>query len=495
MGPIRRSAPKEAGLAASRLDPDAPTPLYRQIAAALRHDVLAGHLRPGARLQATRVLARELGVSRNTVQLTFDELLAEGYLEARVGAGTFVAAALPEELLTAPAPPEIGPTPAAAPPRLAERGRRVLELPPREAVAPRPFQGGLPAVDAFPHALWSRLLQRRLRHPAPADWGYGDPAGHRPLREALARTLRSSRGLDCNPDEVLVVHGSQQGLDLAARVLLDPGDRAWIEDPGYSGTRAALTAAGAELVPVPDDGEGLRVDAGVERAPDARLACVTPSYQYPLGAVLSAARRLQLLEWARRADAWIVEDDYDSEYRYQGRPLHALKSLDRDRRVIYVGTCSKVLAPALRLGYLVAPPALVGAFKAMRSAVDRQSAVVEQAALAELIDGGHFARHVRRMRTLYAERQRALVEAAAGIDGLRVEPSPAGMHLVGWLEEGIDDRAVQRSAAARGVSAAALSAFCAEASLPPALVLGYAAFSPADIRAALRRLADVLAGI
>jgi GntR family transcriptional regulator/MocR family aminotransferase len=295
---------------------------------------------------------------------------------------------------------------------------------------------------------------------------------------------------------VIVVGGSQQGLDLAARVLLDSGDAVWMEEPGYPGARAAFAAAGARLVPVPVDDEGLRVEAGERAAPEARLVYVSPSHQYPTGATMSASRRLALLAWAARAGAWVVEDDYDSEFRYASRPLPALQGLDGAGRVVYVGTFSKTLLPALRLGYLVVPDALVDTFRAARAVVDRQSPIVDQAVLAEFLEAGHFARHVRRMRALYAERQAALVEAARHrLDGLlEVRPAGAGMHLVGWLPPGADDARAAAGALAAGVESRALSR-CALQPLPRGgLMLGYAAYTPQRIRRAVERLAGALEG-
>jgi len=340
---------------------------------------------------------------------------------------------------------------------------------------------------------------RRLASPLLTD---GDPRGYAPLRAEIAAYLGAVRGVRCGPEQVVVVAGSQQGIQLAARVCLDPGDRAWFEDPGYPGARRALEDAGARVVPVPVDAEGLDVAAGVARAPDARLAFVTPAHQAPLGVAMSAARRLALLEWARAARAWVLEDDYDSEYRYAGRPFPALQGLDPDGRVLYLGTFSKTLFPALRLGYLVVPPHLVDAVAGARAVLDRHSPVIEQAVVADFLAGGHFARHVRRMRTLYAERQAALVEAGRCELGglLDLAPADAGLHLIGWLPPGVDDRAAAAAAHAAGVDTLSVSAHRAD---PPAmeaapairggLLLGYAPVRPPRIRAATRALARALA--
>ncbi len=298
----------------------------------------------------------------------------------------------------------------------------------------------------------------------------------------------------CTWEQVIVVSGSQQALDLAARVLLDPGDLAWVEDPGNMGARGALIGAGARLAAVPVDREGLNVAAGVERAPGARLAYVAPSHQYPIGVTMSFARRMALIRWAAEAGAWILEDDYDSEYRYTGRPLEALQGLDPEERVVYIGTFSKVLFPALRLGYLVVPPDLVDAFTAARELTDRHPPTVEQAILSDFITGGHFARHLRRMRLLYAKRQATLIEAAdRELFGLLdVRPADAGMHLVGWLPEGVDDREASRHALERGVEATAVSLYGTAPDKRGGLMLGYPAVDEDEIRAGVRRLASAL---
>jgi GntR family transcriptional regulator/MocR family aminotransferase len=323
---------------------------------------------------------------------------------------------------------------------------------------------------------------------------YNDPAGYRPLREAIATRLVTTRGVRCSADEVVIVTGSQQALEFAGRMLLDPGDPVWMEDPGYIGARAALIAAGARLIPVPVDEDGLDVDAGIAREPAARLVVVTPSHQFPLGSTLSLARRLALIEWASRTGAWVLEDDYDSEFRYIGRPLTALQGIDTEGRVIYVGTFSKVLFPALRLGYMVAPADLVDALIAAHMSTDIHAHTLEQAALAEFIQAGHLDRHVRRMRVTYAERQAVLVEAVKQhLTGfVDVEPSGSGLHLVGWLPDGLNDRLVSREAAAYGMDVWPLSLHCIDPAPSSAILLGYAGMTPAEIRAGVETLAMLL---
>lgn len=482
------------------LDSSSPEPLYRQLYDWLRGAILTGQLRPGTRLQSTRELATELGVSRNTVMNAFEQLLAEGYLEGQVGSGTYVSRALPDDMLYIPAS-------RSRTPRLPRKGRVLSERgaalataavnASQSSIAVRAFRPGTPALDAFPSEVWSRLLARRWRNPPRELLGYSTSAGYKVLREAIASYIGAARAVNCEPDQVIVVAGAQQALDLVSRLLLGTDDAAWIEDPGYLGTRAAFIGAGARLIPVPVDEEGLDVAAGEARAPDARLAYVSPSHQYPLGVTMSLARRLALLEWANRAGAWIIEDDYDSEYRYAGRPLAALQGLDKEGRVIYLGTFSKVLFPSLRMGYMVVPPDMVDAFAAARGVLSRFTPSMDQAVLADFINEGHFARHIRRMRTLYAERQAMLVETARReMDNLiEINPHEAGIHLVGWLADGIDDRKASEAAANEGVEAHALSSFSINHRTRSGLLLGYAGYDERQIRVGVRKLSTVLRAV
>jgi GntR family transcriptional regulator/MocR family aminotransferase len=478
------------------LDRRSAVPLHRQLYEELRSAVLEGRLSPGARLPSTRSLAADLEISRNTAAGAFDQLLAEGYLEGKVGSGTYVASSLPEDLLyiTKAVPAKSrGAAPRAV---LSRRGAMLASIPVSlspDSGAARAFRPGMPALDAFPRELWARMAARILRQSQTGFLSYGSAAGLQPLREAIAEYLRAARGVRCSAGQVIVTSGSQQALDLAARVLLDPGDAVWMEDPGYVGARGALQAAGIRTEPISVDSEGLSVAEGESRAPEARMAYVTPSHQYPLGITMSLSRRMALLDWARRRQTWIVEDDYDSEFRYAGRPLAALQGLDTANRVIYTGTFSKVLAPGLRLGYLVAPEQVVDAFISARGLADRHAPALEQALVCEFLTEGHFARHVRRMRSLYAERQDALVSAArrelAGF--LEVAPAEAGMHLVGWLPEGANDRDVSERAAAAGVSTPAVSRYAMRAQRRPGLMLGYAAVNARQIREGIRKLATL----
>jgi GntR family transcriptional regulator/MocR family aminotransferase len=477
------------------LDRDNPLPLHRQLFDALRQAILAGRLRPGTRLPSTRVMASDLGLARNTVMAAFEQLVAEGYLQARVGSGTKVSAIAPDMLLSVTTSPaseaRVSPTELS----LSARGR-VLAGTVRAVPDPerRAFQPGLPAHDEFPFSTWSRLLVRYTRRPTADLLGYGQVGGHPRLREAIAEYLGAARGVTCAPEQVIVLTGAQAALDLVARMLLDPGDTAWMEEPGYLGARGALLGAGARLHPVPVDDDGLDVSAGERAAAKSRLAYVTPSYQYPLGVTMSLERRLRLIEWAHRANAWVIEDDYDSEYRYRGRPLSALQGLDTGERVIYVGTFSKTMFPALRLAYLVVPRGLASVFRRALRHTGQEAPLAMQAALADFIAEGHYGSHLRRMRALYAERLRrftTLLETHLG-DVLDLGPCDAGMQLAAYLPASVDDRDVMRRAEAAGISLAPLSSFYLRGCPRPGLLLGYAATPESEMEAAVRALARLV---
>ena len=378
--------------------------------------------------------------------------------------------------------------------RSAAHARSPTRRPGPEPQQSRALVPCLPALDAFPHATWARFTARRARRGGPDLLCYGDAAGWRPLREAIAAYLGTARAVRCSWEQVVVLSSTQQALSLAARLLLDPGDAVWLEEPGYLGARAAFLAAGARIVPVPVDDEGLDVDAGRAAAPSARLAYVTPSHQYPLGVTMSLARRLALLPWAQRAGAWIVEDDYDSEYRYAGRPIAAVQGLDRSGRVPYVGTFNKALFPSLRLAYLVTPPDLADAAVAARAISDGHPPLLAQSTLADFMGEGHFGAHLRRMRALYQERRDALLAAMAvhTSSRLRVGPADTGMHVTARLPAGVDHLALVARAVARGLEPRALSRHYLDPSVQPGLVLGYSGVLPAELARAARTLGELL---
>jgi GntR family transcriptional regulator / MocR family aminotransferase len=481
------------------LEAKSEVPLHRQVYRELARLILAGRLAAGSRLPSSRELGRDLGVARNTVLSALEQLASEGYVEGRRGSGTYVATDLPDRM------------PSAAPKGLAQRskiGRRIAPVlaaraaplvqgrlaPPRRSGLLAPGAGD---VGEFPFELWARLLARSWRRPLRSLALGGSPGGFLPLRKAIADYLRLLRGLDCTPEQVIIVSGTRQGLDLAARLVLEPGDAVWLEDPGYPGLRGPLIAAGARIVPMPVDREGLAFAKG-GRVPPARLICVTPSHQFPLGMTMSLARRLALLERARRDNAWIFEDDYDSEWRYRGRPLAALQGLDVDGRVIYAGSFSKVLFASLRIGYLVVPPAVLDAFLQARATLDDQPSLVAQPALAAFLAEGHFAAYLRRQRRIYSARQeRALAAASRHLTGLlEVAPDPGGLHLIGYLTPALmrrmDDREASRRAAARGLEVPALSDYWIGRPKRQGLMLGYATLAEAAIEPAIARLAEAL---
>ncbi|MDT9002432.1 PLP-dependent aminotransferase family protein [Paucibacter sp. APW11] len=454
-----------------------------QLCASLRQAMRAGELELGERLPASRVLAADLGLSRVTVEAAYGQLEAEGYVNRAVGRGSFVAIASGaggQRKRPSPAAPRIAP--------LSRRGQLITATGGCEdPLQPRAFAAGSPDLRAFPLALWRQLLNRRLRSDA-ALLGYGDPQGHPALREAIAGYLCQSRGLRCRAEQVLVLTSSQQALQLCATLLLDAGDALWMEEPGYRGARTAFAAAGAAIVPVPLDAEGLCPPAG---AAAPRLIYLTPSHQYPCGMALSLPRRLALLGLARQdSRCFIIEDDYDSEFHYEGRPMPALQGLDEAGRVLYVGTFSKVLFPSLRLAYLVLPEALVQPFTVARSVQDGHSAQLPQAVAADFISQGHFAAHLRLMRQLYRERRAVLQEALSSLGWLSAQPSAGGLQLAALLPQG-QEAAYSRAAAARGIATPSLSALYAGTPAQDGWLLGYAALTPEEIRQAVAALAPI----
>jgi GntR family transcriptional regulator/MocR family aminotransferase len=425
-------------------------PAYRRLYRRLRDEILSGRLAAGARLEPSRQLAARLGLARGTIEVAYQMLAAEGYVSGRGAAGTFVNTVTPVAVRGAARTPERGAGPA-----------RVPGAPPMTAdeASPLLFRLGLPALDAFPHKLWASALARAARRSAPSSFAYPDAFGLWALRDEIARYLRISRGIACTPDAIAVTAGFQGALDLIGRVLVAPGDPVWIENPGYPFTCGSLAAARARLVSVALDASGLRVDRGIAKAARARLAVVTPTHQFPLGYTMPVARRLELLDWAARAGAWIVEDDYDSEFHYRGLPPPALKSLDAAGRVIYVGTFSKVMNPGLRVGYALIPPRLSDRFRRAAGIARSSPSYLVQDAIAAFMAAGHFVRHLARMRRLYAERRQAFAAALTASAGGRfaIDASPGGMHLVGRLPARRSDRAAVAALRRHGLAAIALS--------------------------------------
>jgi GntR family transcriptional regulator / MocR family aminotransferase len=469
-------------------------PLHAQIYDALRAAIVDRSLRAGERIPSTRSLASELCVSRIPVLTAYAQLLAEGYFETRIGSGTFVSSSLPD-----PVTPAEGHRGKArrAPQTPRPIARRSQSIPPfRRPVWMRgqgAFSVAHTAADAFPFRAWSNLVRRYWRNLRLSALQYSDVMGLRALREAIASYLRASRSVRCEWQQIMIVSGSQQALDLSTRVLLDEGNPVWVEEPGYWLARHVLLSAGCRLVPVPVDSDGLDVATGIERCPRAHAVFTTPSHQFPLGATMSASRRLQLLEWAERAGAWIVEDDYDSEYRYDGNPIASLQGLDQSSRVVYIGTFSKVLFPSLRIGYFVVPSDLVDRFGAIRYAMDVCPPHQNQAVLAEFINEGHFSRHVRRMRQIYSERREVLVSfIQKELDSiLEIHGANAGLHLAVTLTKGFRDRAISERAANQNLWLWPLS----PAFIGPSrqgFILGFAGATAAEIPPSLRLLRSLL---
>ncbi len=483
------------------IDRQRPNPLWQQLYSALREMVLNGTLATGTRLPPTRSLAKELGLGRNTINNAYDQLIAEGYLEAHQGAGTFVTSQLPESLLRVRTGQNKGEQSGQLPDKadlsqLSDYGRSLLTyklVASSDVGTPIPFRPGIPALDVFPHALWRKLVDRRWRSLTTELLGYGRTVGYRPLQEALAAYLGPARGVRCQPEQIIITAGTQQAITLAARVLLNPGDQVWIEEPGYTSAQNVLAVNGAKLIPIPVDEAGINVAIGEKTAPNAKLVYITPSHQYPTGVLMTLSRRLALLEWASKCGGWIIEDDYDSEYRYEGHPIASLQGLDNRGRVLYVGSFSKVLFPSLRLGYLIAPPSLVDVFTKARLAHDHSPPMLTQAVTTDFIVEGHFARHIRQMRTVYAERQAALLEAAGAFLGhmLTVDAKPAGLHAMAWLNEGIDSAELSQRFAQKGIETPPLSNYALQPLPTEGLVLGYGAFTPTQIWQTVRQMAAV----
>jgi GntR family transcriptional regulator/MocR family aminotransferase len=473
---------------------NAAKPMHKQIYDGYREAILRGDLRPGQQIPSTRVLASELGISRIPVLNAYAQLLAEGYFEGRTGAGTFVCSSLPNQPVVseeAARAVQIRSAPRSASHR--------SSLVPQRATEPwvfgtGAFSIGQLAFDHFPFQKWTSILTRHCRKVHAGSLNYGDPMGSADFREIIATYLRTARAVRCDAKQIMIVSGSQQALDICARALLDPGGRVWIEDPSYSLLRYALMLAGCELVPVPVDSEGLDVAEGIRFCRKAQAAWVTPSHQYPLGVTMSASRRLQLLEWARETGAWIIEDDYDSEYRYESMPIASLQGLDRDARVIYIGTFSKTLFPSLRLGYMVIPPDLVDRFAAVRRVIDVCPPQLYQAVLADFMREGHYARHIRKMRALYGERRSALVEAIRSEFGsrLQVMGGEAGMHLAVLLPDIADDREIAARAATKKLWLWPLSPSYLGENPKQGFVLGFGSTTAEEMPHAVRRMKAVL---
>jgi GntR family transcriptional regulator / MocR family aminotransferase len=483
--------------------PKSARPLYIRLYQRIRAGVLNGALPPGTRLPSARTLAREEGISRNTVEAALHQLQAEGFVVRKTGAGTWISDELPTRLLrprrssgeAGKAPRGGDPSPLSEkPPSLSTCGRRVTEVGGEEA---EPvgllFAPCVPGLAALPLDGWNRIATRHTRRANASTLFQPPPAGLPVLREAVAQYLHMDRGIECTAEQIIILNSTQQGINLVARLLLNEGDAVWFEDPGYRSARRALVAAGARPVPVPVDEEGIDVTHGASVAPEARLVYVTPSHQYPTGVTLSLSRRLELLAWAEASGGWILEDDYDSELRYEGRPLAAVQGIDRSERVLYAGTFNKILFPGLRVAYLVLPRPLVGPFARAKEVTDGFTPPLVQRVLAEFINEGHFSIHLRRVREVYRERRDRFLAVAGDVlpPHARLGPSEAGMHVALHFGGGVDDRDVSEKARRRGLAVPALSSYCIQ-SEARGLLVHYGHAPVADIERGTRQLAELL---
>ncbi len=478
-----------AGLvAAIPFDRESTVPYYAQIYEGFRTAILSGRLGPGERLPSTRSLATELAISRLPVLMAFQQLLSEGYLVGKVGSGTYVADPLPNVIRARVPwwqPSHHG---------VIADARRTETERPSVGGAHGVFRIGLPALDRFPHEMFARVVRRHAADRNLDLLGYGDPSGYLPLRDAIAKYLRSARAVNCEAGQVLIVSGSQMALQIAAMALVTSDSLVCVEDPGYRFARRAIALSPGTIVPIAVDEMGIDVATLVRLGTRARMAYVTPSHQFPLGVAMTASRRLALLEWAEARDAWVVEDDYDGQFRYAGGPLGSLRGMDGNDRVIYVGSFSTVLFPALRLGYMVVPQTLVRRFIRIRQSMDLCPPVLYQVALADFMNSGQFTRHLRRMRNVYRARRDALVEAletSAG-DVMQLGNTDAGLHLVISLPKDVDDREVARRAALQGMHPWPLSSCYAGDTAQTGLLLGFGGSDETTLASSVRALSALV---
>lgn len=483
------------------LDPSSATPLYKQLYEAVRSEIKSGRLQAGDSLPSTRTFARELDLSRNTVNHALDKLEAEGYVEKKPRSGTYVSDVLPETFTQISRPPNSTQNislldTSKRSVSLSGMGQRSLQLTLNERPQPDKrliFHPGYPSFDLFPIDKWSQLVSRRWHSLAPDQLVYGHPAGYYPLREAVSKYLRTARGVRCEAEQVIIVSGVQQGTMLAAQALVDPNDDVFVENPGFNYMRAVFNTLGAIITSIPLDENGLDIDV-LEQKKSPSMIGVTPSHQFPLGMTMGLARRLALLEYAASKDVWILEDDYDSEFRYSGEPIAALQGLDNGGRVIYTGSFSKVLFPSLRLGYLVAPPDLIPPLTRIRAVVDRCPPRIIQMVLYDFITEGYFYEHIREMRRQYKIRRRALIEALDEEfdDFFEIIKTDAGLHIVAWLPKGVNDQVISQTLDEADLVAPPLSDFSEGSVERGALLFGYASATKTEIRDGVKSMAKVL---
>ncbi len=484
----------EIHLAGIKITRNSAISLYTQVYEQFREMILTKRLRSGDRIPATRTLAKEMGVSRSIITQSFEQLILEGYLIGKIGSGTYVASVLPDQLMNVDKTPKHRPL---------SQGQMMVDvkniflpqnvadfISKREEVVP--FLRGTPSLDFFPYKIWYGVTTKVMKKMKQFHLGYEDTLGYGPLRQEIATYLRVTRGVKCEVEQVVVVTGSQQGLNLVVQCLLKKEDSVWMEDPGYQGARVAFLNAGVKICPVPVESDGVNINYAKANCADARLGFITPSYQYPMGVTLSLPKRLQLLEWAQQKKMWIFEDDYDSEFRYESKPLASLQGLDTGGVVIYTGTFSKVLFPGLRLAYVVLPSTeIVQEFKKVKAVLDRQSPILDQIVLTSFIQEGHFLRHIRKMRLLYAERQQILVKLVKEQLGNYIEmhPAPAGMNLLGWLSPKIDLAKLKEEIKKHQLIVSFLDDYTLTHPTQPAISLGYTAFSKYRLKSGVEKLA------
>ncbi len=476
------------------VDRASPVPIYRQLDAALRRFILDGTLRPAQKLPSTRELAQDLNVSRITVKSVYEQLVAEGYAEARTGAGTFVAQGLDPDY----APSFWLPRRRAKPPEIEISDHAKMITSSKASIRHGKtdgFRPGVPALDVFPVKAWNKYLFDAMTSHERRNLSYGPVTGSAALRQAVSRHLADARGMQADPHQIVITSGAQQAFVMIAFVLLDRGETVWYENPGHIAGRDIMQAMGARVAPVPIDCEGLDLDIAMSRYPNPTVIFTTPSHQQPLGTTMSLVRRLALLNYAQENGAWIIEDDYDSEFRYRGRPLPALSALDTERRVFYVGTFSKSMFASMRLGYIVVPPGLVDTFAKARNLLGQSSSAVVESAMAQFMDDGRFVEHIRKMRRVYRERRDILYDCLLRdcADHLDVQPTDAGMHMLAWLKRGIEDQKAHDTLLDAGIDSLPLSVFASERIDRQALVLGFSGVVEKRIPNLVKRMAETLA--
>jgi len=486
--------PSGALLHSLTIDRDSSVPIYRQLDASLRRLILGGTLSSGQKLPSTRELAQELGVSRITVKTVYEQLVTEGYAVAKTGAGTFVSEALDIEATPKIRRPRRRPKPPTI--EISERAEAIMSSKASMRHGKTsPFRPGVPALDQFPVKLWSKYLLDAMTSAKRRNLSYGEVNGSTELRASIARHLADARGMQVDPDQIIVTSGAQQAFVLIAFVLLNSGDTVWYENPGHIAGRDVMQIMGADVVPVPIDCEGMDLDFAAKTHPRPTLIFTTPSHQQPLGTTMSLGRRLALLSYAQENSAWIIEDDYDSEFRYRGRPLPALSALDSERRVFYVGTFSKTMFAAIRLGYVVVPPGLIDTFAKARSLLGQNSSAVVEQALSRFMDDGRFVEHIRKMRHIYRARRDTLFDCLTKdcADSIEPQPTDAGMHMLAWLKNGMRDQAAHLKLLEAGIESLPLSAYCIEPLERSGLILGFSGISESRIPKLVKRMSVVLA--